>query len=206
MKKFKWRPILLILFLFTIFLSLTLWFAAKRSPFRSFCDTIFIEKIKDDTLGLHFTLAYPGKLGIETKKVSLPLYNRDNALASYQKIKENHLENDVIFTGWVKTSEFLKKIGYVLSLSDLVESFHIAPFEGMASNGIGMALKWEGIEYIYPQYTIYSSEKEIIQKIDEYNHNEELRKEDIKKSRDFVIKNYNLPVIWKTIYRVLENE
>lgn len=90
MKKFKWRPILLILFLFTIFLSLTLWFAAKRSPFRSFCDTIFIEKIKDDTLGLHFTLAYPGKLGIETKKVSLPLYNRDNALASYQKIKENY--------------------------------------------------------------------------------------------------------------------
>ena len=100
----------------------------------------------------------------------------------------------------------MKKIGYVLSLSDLVESFHIAPFEGMASNGIGMALKWEGIEYIYPQYTIYSSEKEIIQKIDEYNHNEELRKEDIKKSRDFVIKNYDLPVIWKTIYKVLENE
>lgn len=125
---------------------------------------------------------------------------------TYQKIKENHLENDVIFTGWVKTSEFLRKIGYVLSLSDLVESFHIAPFEGMASNGIGMALKWEGIEYIYPQYTIYSSEKEIIQKIDEYNHNEELRKEDIKKSRDFVIKNYDLPVIWKTIYKVLENE
>ena len=67
MKKFKWRPILLILFLFTIFLSRTLWFAGKKSPFRSFCDTIFIEKIKDDTLGLHFTLAYPGKLGIETK-------------------------------------------------------------------------------------------------------------------------------------------
>ena len=123
----------------------------------------------------------------------------------YQKIRNNNLEDSVIFTGWVKTSEFLRKIGYVLSLSDLVESFHIAPFEGMASNGIGMALKWEGIEYIYPQDTIYSSVEEIANKIEEYNHNEEKRQNDIKKNREFVIENYDLPVIWNTIYELLEN-
>lgn len=123
---------------------------------------------------------------------------------AYQKIKDNNLEDSVIFTGWVKTSEFLKKIGYVLSLSDLVESFHIAPFEAMASNGIGMALKWEGIEYIYPKDNIYSSIEEIAEKIEDYNHNEEKKQEAIKKSRKFVIENYDLPVIWETIYQLLK--
>lgn len=122
----------------------------------------------------------------------------------YQKIKDNNLEDSVIFTGWIETTKFLRKIAYVLSLSDLVESFHIAPFEGMASNGISMALRWEGIEYIYPENTIYSSIEEIVNKIDEYNHDEEKRKEDTKKGREFVIENYDLPVIWKTICELLE--
>lgn len=123
----------------------------------------------------------------------------------YNKIKENNLEDSVIFTGWVKTTEFLKKIGYVLSLSDLVESFHIAPFEGMASNAVGMALDWDGIEYIYPKETIYTSEEEITNKILEYNSDDEKRENDIKTGREFVKQNYDLPIIWDTIYNLIEN-
>lgn len=123
---------------------------------------------------------------------------------AYQKIKANNLENSVIFTGWVKTTELLQKIGYVLSLSDLVESFHIAPFEGMASGGVGMAIPWEGIEYIYPQETIYSSPEEIVEKIEEFNHDEAKRNENIKLGRDFVKENYDLPVIWNEISTLLE--
>lgn len=123
----------------------------------------------------------------------------------FKKIKDNNLDDSVIFTGWIKTTEFLKKIGYVLSLSDLVESFHIAPFEGMASNGVGMTLRWEGVEYIYPEYTIYNSPDEIADKIEEYNNNDEERAEAIKKGRDFVTENYDLPVIWNVISQLLEN-
>ena len=73
-----------------------------------------------------------------------------------KKIKENNLEDSVIYSGWVKTQDFLKNIGYTLSLSDkdYPESFHVSPFECMASNGIGLSLEWEGIEYIYPEYVI----------------------------------------------------
>lgn len=123
----------------------------------------------------------------------------------FQKIKDNNIEDSVIYTGWVETTEFLKKVGYVLSLSDLVESFHIAPFEGMASNGIGMALRWEGIEYIYPPDTIYNSPEEIANKIEEYNQNDDKRMEVIQKGKNFVKENYDLPVIWNTISQLLEN-
>lgn len=123
----------------------------------------------------------------------------------FKKIKDNNLEDSVIYTGWIKTTEFLSKIGYVLSLSDLVESFHIAPFEGMASNGIGMTLKWEGVEYIYPEDTIYNSPEEIADKIEEYNQNDEKRMEAIQKGRNFVTENYDLPIIWNAISKILEN-
>ena len=53
----------------------------------------------------------------------------------YKRIEESDLKDSVIYSGWVKTADFLKNIGYTLSLSDKTfpESFHIAPFEGMAS-------------------------------------------------------------------------
>ena len=66
----------------------------------------------------------------------------------YQQIKEEHLEDAVIFDGWVDVPAFLSKIGYVLSMSDAKqpESFHVTPFEGLASRAMALALPWEGIE------------------------------------------------------------
>lgn len=126
---------------------------------------------------------------------------------AYKKIKDNGLEDVVIFTGWVQTNELLKKIGYTLSLSDkkFPESFHIAPAEGMISGAIGIATEWEGIEYIYPDYVIYPSINEIANKIEEYNHNDILYKEIAEKGRNFIIQNYDLPIIWDSIYQLLEN-
>ena len=54
--------------------------------------------------------------------------------------------------GWM-CPRFLRKVGYVLSMSDAKqpESFHVTPFEGLASRAMALALPWEGIEYLYPQ-------------------------------------------------------
>ena len=87
----------------------------------------------------------------------------------------------------------------------MVESFHIAPFEGMASSAVGMALNWEGIEYIYPEETIYTSEEEITNKILEYNSDDKKREKNINAGRSFVKENYDLPIIWNTIYNLIEN-
>lgn len=125
-----------------------------------------------------------------------------------EKIKENKLEDSVIFAGWIKPQDFLKKIGYTLSLSDkqFPESFHIAPFECMASNGIGLSLDWEGIEYIYPEYVICNSISEMADRIEEYNGDDKKYKEFASKGRKFVKDNYDLPLIWEHISKILDNE
>jgi len=47
-----------------------------------------MEEISSDTLGLHYTVAYPEKLGINQAKASLPLYQKENALESYKNIRD----------------------------------------------------------------------------------------------------------------------
>lgn len=78
-------PIILLLVLTFLFLS------QRKSPFRDFCDAFFIEEIRNDTLGLHFTLAHPHRYGIDTDTVSLPLYNKETSLTGYK-----NLENTLI--------------------------------------------------------------------------------------------------------------
>lgn len=126
----------------------------------------------------------------------------------YKKIEENNLTDSVIFTGWIKIPDFLKDIGYVLSLSDkeFPESFHISPFEGMVSNGIGLALKWDGIEYIYPQNIIYDNIYQIAEKIEYYNNNEEEFKQIAENSRNFTIENYDINIIANTINKLLDGK
>ena len=123
-----------------------------------------------------------------------------------KKIKDNNLEDSVIYTGWVEIPEFLKKIGYTFSLSSkkIPESFHIAPFECMASNGIGLALKWEGIEYIFPDEAVCNSLDEIVEKIEYYNSHDKDYKEIASKEREFTRENYDLPVIFDCILNLLD--
>lgn len=75
-------PIALLLLFLPVFLLFQ-----RKSPFQDFCDTLFIEEIKNDTLSLHYTLAHPEKYGIETQTVSLPLYDKETSLASYEKLE-----------------------------------------------------------------------------------------------------------------------
>ena len=127
-------------------------------------------------------------------------------LDTYQKIKDLGLEDSVIYTGWIKTSDFLKKIGYVLSLSDRTfpESFHVAPFEGMASGGVGLALDWEGIEYVYPKDVTEKSPSDIAERIISLNQNDEEYEALSQNSKQFVKENYDLPIIWESILNVID--
>ena len=123
-----------------------------------------------------------------------------------KKVKELGLEDSVIFTGWVDIHEFLKDIGYTLSLSDkeFPESFHISPFECMVSKGVGLCLRWNGIEYIYPQNVIYDSIEEIAEKIDYYTKNIDEYHKLAEESRKFTIENYDIKLIWKYINEILD--
>lgn len=71
-------------------------------------------------------------------------------------IEENHLKNSVIVKGWMERSDMFKNIGYVLSVSD-IESFHLAPAEGLVDFTLAFLLNWEGVEFVYPQEIIFDN-------------------------------------------------
>jgi glycosyltransferase involved in cell wall biosynthesis len=78
------------------------------------------------------------------------------------RIKGSALLKDAVhFDGWGSDMpEWYSKIGFVLSVSDF-ESFHLAIAEGAASRGVPVALKWEGVEEIFPQDWSYNTTDEI---------------------------------------------
>lgn len=68
-------------------------------------------------------------------------------------------------------------------------------------DGIGLATKWEGIEYIYPDYCQYNNTEEIVNSIIEYTKNESLYQEISNKSKQFIIDNYDINKIWNIILK-----
>jgi glycosyltransferase involved in cell wall biosynthesis len=78
------------------------------------------------------------------------------------RIKGSALLKDAVhFDGWGSDMpEWYKKIGFILSVSDF-ESFHLVIAEGAASRAVPVALKWEGVEEIFPQDWSYNTTDEI---------------------------------------------
>ncbi len=124
----------------------------------------------------------------------------------YQTIEDEGLQSSVIFDGWVDMPEFLKKTGYVLSLSDssYPESFHVTPAEGMASGALAVFLRWEGIEYIYPEEMIMDSLEEIAEYIDRLSEEPEEYRKRAESGQKFIRDNYDIGLIWDQIRRLLE--
>ena len=176
----------------------------KRKGYERAIDILNILKKKDQ----RYKLFIAGKRPEEFPNTK----NDPEEWAYYQavekKVQDLGLEDSVIFTGWIDVHEFLKDIGYTLSLSDkeFPESFHISPFECMVSNGLGLCLRWDGIEYIYPENVIYDTIEEIANKIDYYNHNIDEYHKLAKMSREFTIENYDIKYIWKIINKIVDGE
>ena len=96
MKPKKRILFLLAIFLLLVISSLTIWMLNRKSPFRSFCNSLFIEEMQGDTLSLHYTLARPEEFHID-EKTCLPIYSRENALAGYERT-EKQLEELAAFS------------------------------------------------------------------------------------------------------------
>lgn len=78
----------------------------------------------------------------------------------YQRIKENGWDKSVVFEGHGPIDEWLRNIGWILSVSDN-ESFHLSVAEGMASGAIPVIFNWAGAETIYHKNYIFDSTSEI---------------------------------------------
>ena len=101
------------------------------------------------------------------------------------------MQDSVIFKGWMERSEMFNNIGYVLSLSD-IESFHLAPAEGLVDFTLAFLLNWDGVEYVYPQEIIFDNINDIKDEIIETFENDYAYSQKHKKMRDYVIKEFNV--------------
>lgn len=121
-------------------------------------------------------------------------------------VEKHHLQDSVIYEGWVEIPKFLCQIGYVLSLSDAKnpESFHVSPFEGFASHAMALCLPWEGIEYLYPAFCVCPSLDAMAKRILYYqSHPQEYQKE-VEEGARFVMENYDISIIWQRIQKLLK--
>lgn len=173
----------------------------KRKGLQRAVDLIRILRRHDSRYVLHV----PGKRPEEFANTWNVPQERAYYEHIYQQIKEEHLEDAVIFDGWVDVPTFLRRVGYVLSMSDAKqpESFHVTPFEGLASRAMALALPWEGIEYLYPQTCIVKDVDRMAARILFYQDHSQQREADIEECRAYTAANYDIEVIWQTISHLL---
>lgn len=106
-------------------------------------------------------------------------------------IQENHLKDSVIFKKWMKRSEIFNDLGYVLSLSD-IESFHLAPAEGLVALTPALLLRRDEVEYVYPEEIIFDELKDIKDVIISTYNDQDKYHNLTEEMRNYVIKEFNV--------------
>ena len=174
----------------------------KRKGLDRAVELLKLLKKKDSRYCLHV----PGKRPEEFPNTWNVPEEREYYEQVYEKIRQDGLEDSVTFDGWVEMTEFLRQIGYVLSLSDakFPESFHVTPFEGMASGAVTAALRWEGIEYLYPEEVIMDNLEEMAAYIDRLTNDPENYADAAAAGQKFVRENYDISLVWEHIRNLLE--
>lgn len=89
----------------------------------------------------------------------------------FEKIDEAPWKDSVTFDGHGDdVGQWFSNLNFILSTSD-IESFHLAPMEGMASGTIPIVFNWPGADTLYPENNIVKSEEEAVNLIiKETNH------------------------------------
>lgn len=120
-------------------------------------------------------------------------------------IRENNLNDHVVYGGFVEREKLYNNLGYVVSLSDNEEpeSFHLAPAEGACAGGMGLILRWAGVEYIYPEKVIYNSVEDMAEEILKAAKEEAYYKEMSDALREYVIDHYSIKNFLDEINRYL---
>src|SRR5690606_14421438 len=80
----------------------------------------------------------------------------------FEKINSAPWKENVIFEKHGDdVPQWFSKLNFILSTSD-IESFHLAPMEGMASGTIPIIFNWDGSHTIYPNEYIVKSTDEAV--------------------------------------------
>ncbi|RDW22224.1 hypothetical protein CWR48_00520 [Oceanobacillus arenosus] len=117
----------------------------------------------------------------------------------FDKINDSPWKDHVFFDGHGDdVAEWLTNINYMLSTSD-IESFHLAPMEGMASGATPIVFNWPGADTIYPKEFIVNNIDEAVELI------VKLTKEDKKKDNNFlpIVEKYDISNINERLNKLI---
>ncbi|PEC45794.1 glycosyl transferase family 1 [Priestia megaterium] len=124
------------------------------------------------------------------------LWNKEEEREYYEsifaRIENAPWKNSVVFEGFGDISEWLSKVGFVLSTSDF-ESFHLSPSEGMASGSYPIILKWDGSDTIYPKEYLFADVEEAVERITLLNSS--ALPNDFSNAKDYVRANFGVEQI-----------
>lgn len=119
----------------------------------------------------------------------------------FERIKKAEWKNNVVFDPHGDdVGKWFKNINYILSTSE-IESFHLAPMEGMVSGTKPIIFNWPGSETLYPKSIIVKNEDEAVELILKYMNNEENIKSTELKN---IVKKYDKPKIISLLDNLLD--
>ena len=123
----------------------------------------------------------------------------------FNRIKQSPWKEAVVFEGFGDISEWLQKIGFILSTSDF-ESFHLSPSEGMASGAIPLILKWDGSDTIYKKEYLYDDIHAFANQVIEVNNmNPKLKLQLANEAKQYVQQLFDYEVIGKQWIELIQS-
>lgn len=163
-----------------------------------------LEKLleKDDRYHLFFKGHHP--------KDVYWIAKRDEERTYYEKflarIEEDSIKDHVHFDGHGNdVDEWLQKIGFVLSMSDL-ESFHLSPAEAMASGTYPLIRHWTGSETIYPDELLVSDPLSVVDTILSYREDADRLAADVKTYQQYALKHFAVEELFPKMEQIVLGE
>lgn len=123
----------------------------------------------DQRYTLHIKSKFPQDLPwLKNRPEEMKYYND-----LFEKIENAPWKDNVIFyQHGDDVADWFKNINFTLSTSD-IESFHLAPMEGMASGTIPIVFNWPGANTMYPKEYIVSSVDDAVNLIVQHTETEQ---------------------------------
>lgn len=105
-------------------------------------------------------------------------------------IENNDLTDSVHNLGWVNTYESVHEYGFVLSTSEH-EGSHVGPGEAFCAGNQGVFLPWRGVEYVYPETSVFEDTEAMAEYILRMRNLEDFNRV-AKAGQDYMRSNYDI--------------
>ncbi|WP_404290812.1 glycosyltransferase [Glutamicibacter arilaitensis] len=118
-------------------------------------------------------------------------------------IDAHDLNDSVHNLGWVDTYDSVHEYGFVLSMSEH-EGSHVGPGEAFCAGNQGVFLPWRGVEYVYPETSVFDDTDAISEYILSMRNLDEFNRVAIA-GQDYMRDNYDIGLFTDRVDKLLRS-